>query len=72
MYKCVQKDDGSRNALDEFMKNRNENMLEVVKFCSAHTQYWKGRVFLELLWEYERRQENALAEHVTDPNGDGT
>lgn len=51
----VQRDDGSRYALDTFMGDRDKNVAGMVNFCAENSQFWKGRVFLELLWEYERR-----------------
>lgn len=52
----VQKDDGSRNALTEFMRERDKNAFNMVAFCVEHKQHWKGRAFLEFLWSYEDQQ----------------
>jgi cell shape-determining protein MreC len=52
----IQPDDHSRNALVEFFRCRDENAFNMVAFCKEHAQYWKGRVFLELLWDYEDQQ----------------
>jgi len=52
---AVQGDDGSRNALKEFMRERDKNVSNIISFCISNDEYWKGRVFLELVWEYESR-----------------
>lgn len=51
----IQPDDKNRNALKEFMSDRDQNTENVLQHFSKDTQYWKARVFLELLWEYEQR-----------------
>ena len=48
-----QKDDGHREALSTFKNDRDKNVDEFLRFCVDHGQYWKARVFLEILWEYE-------------------
>lgn len=53
----MQKDDGSRNAIAEFMRDRDENWKEFSALLQLHGQYWKARVLLELIWEYEKRRE---------------
>lgn len=50
----IQQDDGSRNALDEFLSARDENTYAMIEFLKDGHQYFKARVFLELLWEYEQ------------------
>lgn len=37
------------------MSDRDQNTENVLQHFSKDTQYWKARVFLELLWEYEQR-----------------
>lgn len=51
----MQQDDGSRNAIRTFMKNKDENWAEFYKVLALQGQYWKARVLAELIWEYESR-----------------
>lgn len=47
----LQKDDGSRNALEVFFKDTDVNFYEFSKLLIDNTQYWKARVLLEMVWE---------------------
>lgn len=49
-------DDGNRTALKIFCEAHDQNASEIIDFFKEHGQYWKARVFLELLWEYDNRQ----------------
>lgn len=47
-------DDGSRNAINHFIELKNEKLPQMLSFFGDQEQYWKARVFLELLWHYEK------------------
>lgn len=50
-----QADDGSREALKLFLAEKNEKLPATLKLFTESEEFFKGRVFLELLWEYESR-----------------
>lgn len=52
-FSTPQRDDGNRNALNHFMEQRDFKTAGLIAFCVRNKEYWKARVFLELLWEYE-------------------
>ncbi len=49
----VWEDDGSRNALTEFFREREKNVANMTFLLVGEEEFWKARVFLELIWEYE-------------------
>lgn len=54
-YVTPQTDDGDRNALKHFLESRDFKTAGLIAFCAKHKEFWKARVFLELLWEYEAK-----------------
>ncbi len=67
-----QPDDKSREALKSFLKDREGHLNDFLSMCVACGEFWKGRVFLELLWEYEARLPRLVPPLTEKTNGDPT
>lgn len=55
-----QADDGNRNALEHFMENRDDKLRNHLQLLIDQGEYWKSRVLLELVWEYEKSHGSSI------------
>ena len=64
----MQRDDGSRNAVDQFMEDVDGNFTSFSRLLVEQGQYWKCRVLLELIWDYQTHR-NTKIETGSKPEG---
>lgn len=51
-----QKDDGGREALKHFLEEKNNKLPAFLDVLVKEKEFFKVRVLLELIWEYEAAQ----------------
>lgn len=56
----VQVDDGSRNALHMFLREKESNLTSLLHALVPQKEFWKARVVLELFWEYEGKPKGQI------------